>query len=345
MNANTVLYIDVICSEGHVPFNKIYINKLLSAGYEVKLILKKNYVKKLNLPNSMILFELPSFLFYDFKRIGIMNRLLMLLSLIYINLRIFSNRFKDIYIGGYEEISFFFSFFLKKTILINHNNVAGLSSNVKRFFFKQNSRKHKLLVFNENIKDYLMKMKVRNIIVNPHGLPEKFQNPENISNYNSFDKIIFLPSSNSSDLQIITELINNNSFLNFLKENNIVFIIKGSFVIENANIKIIDGFLDYKDYKGLFIESDIILLPYPVSFKYRVSGIFHECLANNKICLLSRIESFDIYKDYFTYDPFFKNTDELMNRITFLINTNAFSKSDNYKDLDKLEPNFEMFKA
>ena len=340
MNRNAVLYIDVICSDGHVAFNKIYINKLLSAGYEVKLILKKNYEKKLNLPNSMILFELPSFLFYDFKRIGIINRLLMLLSLIYINLRIFSNRFKDIYIGGYEEISFYFSFFIKKTILIKHNNISGLDNKLKRYFFIKNSKKHKLLVFNEDIKNYLIKLKLKNIIVKPHGLPEKFYLSSGNNNFSDFVKIIFIPSSNSSDQKFILELINNYFFLDYLKVNNYLLIIKGSYSNVNPNLLVIKNPLSYEDYKDIFMNADIILLPYPNSFKFRVSNVLHECIANNKICLLSKIESFEVYSIHFNFNPFFQNINELIERINYVVNSNNLMNSIYYREKEKLEPKF-----
>lgn len=340
MNNNKILYIDVMCSNGHVSFNKIYINKLISSGYEVKLILKKKYVKKLNLPDSMILFELPYFLFYDFKGIGIMNRLMMLISFIYINIRISTSKFRDIYIGGYEEISFYFSFFINKTILINHNNIGGLNNKLKKYFFIKNTKKHKVLVFNEKIKNYLIKLKVKNIIVKPHGLPEKFYTSEHGNMYDTFRKVIFIPSSNSSNLKFILELINNCSFLEYLKKNNYLLIIKGDFSTINPNLIVINGYLDFEVYKKIFLKADIILLPYPISFKYRVSGVLHECLANNKICLLSKIESFEVYTPHFKYNPFFRNIIELTERIDYLTNSNEFSSSYNYEDLEKLEPKF-----
>ena len=344
MNRNAVLYIDVICSDGHVAFNEIYISNLLKTGYEVKLILKKKCIKKLNLPDSLILFELPSFLFYDFKKYGIINRLMMLISFIYINFKIYKLKFSYVYVGGYEEISFYFSFFCKRTILINHNNIDGLNNRVKRYFFRKKSIKHKILVFNEKIKNYLIKIRINNLIVNSHGLPKVFSSSINNWKYDSFDKVIFLPSSSSSDLKFVLELINNSLFLDFLNTNNILLIIKGNYSIANPNIIVIDDFIDFEEYKSIFLKSDILLLPYPDSFRYRVSGVLHECLVNNKICLLSQIEAFESYSYHFTYNPFFRNIIELIERIEFLLKSDQFSTNHSYVFLDELEPHFNLKK-
>lgn len=340
---NKILYIDVICADGHINFNKIYINSLIKSNDDVKLILKKGYANKMGFNSKFILFELPEFLFYDFKKIPFLNRLMMTISLIYINFKILFKNYSNIYIGSYEEISFFCSFFGKKTTLINHNNISGLSNSLKRFFFIKLSKKHTMLVFNNQIRDYLYELSVKNVIVKPHGLPEVFSkniiNP--IRKHN--ERIIFLPSHNSIDVNFIDDAFSNEMFLSLLKEYNFKIVKKGGTVYKDSNIVTIDKVLGYEEYKSIFLESDIILLPYPSTFKYRVSGVLHECFVNNKLCLLSNIDAFRVYEGNFNYNPFFSDVDDLCQRLLELMTSFLSEESYNrnfYKNLSELNPIF-----
>ncbi|WP_312342370.1 hypothetical protein [Chryseobacterium binzhouense] len=340
---NKILYIDVICADGHINFNKIYINSLIESNEDVKLILKKGYANKMGFNSKFVLFELPEFLFYDFKKIRFFNRLMMTISLMYINIRILFKNYSNIYIGSYEEISFFCSFFGKKTILINHNNISGLSNSLKRFFFIKLSKKHTMLVFNNQIRDYLYELNIKNVIVKPHGLPEVFSKNIITPIRKHSERIIFLPSHNSIDVNFIDDAFNNEMLLSLLKEYNFKIVKKGGTVYKDSNIVTIDKVLGYEEYKSILLESDIILLPYPSTFKYRVSGILHECFVNDKLCLLSNIDAFRVYEGNFNYNPFFSDVNDLCRRLSELMISFLSEESYNgnyYKNLSELKPIF-----
>lgn len=340
---NKILYIDVICADGHINFNKIYINSLIKSNEDVKLILKKGYAEKMGFNSKFILFELPEFMFYDFKKIPFINRLMMTINLMYINLRILFKNYSKIYVGSYEEISFFFSFFSKKTILINHNNISGLSNRVKLFFFIKLSKKHTMLVFNNKIRDYLFELNAKNIIVKPHGLPEVFSKNIIYSIRKHDERIIFLPSHNSIDVNFIDSAFSNEVFLAFLKKYNFKIVKKGGTIYKDSNILTINKVLAYEEYKSIFLQSDIILLPYPSTFKHRVSGVLHECFANDKLCLLSNIDAFRVYEENFNYNPFFCDINDLSQRLlelmTLFLSEESFNRNF-YKNLSELEPVF-----
>ena len=81
-------------------------------------------------------------------------------------------------------------------------------------------------------------------------------------------------------------------------------------VIDNGNT-----YLKENDYQGLFKRANIILLAYPNSFKYQVSGVSYECVANNKKMLVLKNPSLSYCIYFYNYDIFFENANDVIRHI------------------------------
>ncbi len=324
-----ILYIDHISPDGHINFNKIYLDALMRQKYQVDIVCKAGYFKKIKTSNSHFKLEIPNIL-YRYKD-GITNRILFFLQLIYIKHKIDFSNYDYILLSSYEEISLFFAKYKYKLFIVNHDNIRGLDSRIKRFFIKKISQKNTHIVFEQYIKEHLKMYRINNVCVISHGLI----NPLNIKNVNFnslhnicpdlhnaplYNYVIFSPSASSTDYKFIRSLLSDESFGKFLMKNKIIFIAKGHFSkSNNKNIVIINNYLSQQQYESLFSISNLILICYPSSFKYRVSGILMECISNEKICFIKDIEALKIYSKCFTYNPYFKNKEELINLISLFI--------------------------
>lgn len=351
MEIRKILYIDMFSSTGHVNFNKIYINGLIDKGFNVRLILKDNYIKELSLSSTLVELSIPNHYFVDYNN-RIINRLQLLKILWYIKTKLDFSNYDLIIFSGYEEISLFLSNIKQKLVLINHNNISGLNSRIKRYFFKLISKNNIHIVFEQYIKKYLNNIGIKNVIAIPHGLPIPF--PFNsfeeeiavdtvlsTTDFKQYKKIIFSPSGSSIDYLFISKLICNKQFILFLKANEILLIIKGNFEpIETNNIVIIDYYLTEIQYRSLFMMSNAILISYPKTHKYRVSAVLFESISNNKICFLSEIEAFRNYEDHFNYNPFYKNIDELILNMRNWLLLDAITLSNPFSNKEILMPNF-----
>jgi len=99
-------------------------------------------------------------------------------------------------------------------------------------------------------------------------------------------------------------------------------------------------FFPVSEYEYLFLNSDIIIINYPKTFRNRTSGIFWECVANDKLCLLSDIKVFAGYGRFMKYVPFFNTIEEFMLKIFETLNLDEGLKKNPYLDKGKLTPNF-----
>lgn len=344
-----VLFIDPILQKGHVNFNNIYIESLKNAGYNLNFVFVAEYEHSLNISKSDIVYSIPKFLFRrDLGKIG--NRIAFFISIFLVRKAIDFKKYDIVIFSSFEEISFFFSW-IKNCYLINHINVStSLRSNIKQWFLYKVIRRNSLIVLDEDTKNYLLTRGNLNVFVQPHGLAPSKKISEvnfNLENNNifgiatKFNKIIFSPSESSLDIDFINTLIASKEFLKYIKEKNVLFVYKGKSLISNSNILCIDFFLSNNVYDRLFLESDVILIAYSSNFKYRVSGVLFECIANSKPCVVSKIDSLLFYKNYFNYNPFYSTINELLQILETLDRSD--NKGDYYKNLTLLEPNFYNF--
>lgn len=311
-----ILYIDFVSHPSHVNFNRMHIKALRECA-EIDFVFKEGYKDTLDMEITSTVLTIPWY-FYKIKGNGFLCRLQYLFILLYIKNRICFNSYKGVVFSYYEEISLFFARYPQKLYLINHVNLSGLSSKIKLFFFKKISKGNTQIVFNHGMMSYLQLLGINNVKVVQHGIMSVFKKKEenvcckdglkiDIAKYN---KIIFSPSSNSSDLSFLRLLLESQTFKTYLCENNYLFIVKSQDLKStHSNIYVIDYYISNDFYKYLFVKSNIIAICYPETFKYRVSGVFFECISNKKNVVLSDIDALTCYKYIFSSYPYFKDVE------------------------------------
>ena len=345
-----IIYIDPLSNDGHLNFNRIYISKLLEENINIDIVVKEDYNLDIKLPLGSAKYNIPN-CYYSKNRGGLFNRYNYYKILRFIKQKINLKDYDYVIMAGYEEISFFFSN-IKNIILINHNNISGLNNPIKQLFFKLISKTNTHIVFEQYMKDYLYTLGISNVIVIPHGLPLPIDesaicNESELTflfdgiNLNKFKYIIFSPSGTSVDTDFLNHLVQSTQFNNFIQENQILLILKGNIdTTDNCNIYSTNKYLSEYQYHYLFRISDTILITYPSTHRNRVSAVFFECVANNKICFMSDILTFRSNANHIKFPFFFSSINELIKCIEVYIKLENKTQLIPYKNTENMVPTF-----
>ena len=341
---NKVLYIDPVSHRAHVNFNKLQLNSLLRCS-DVSCVFKQGYSTLLGEYSTNIVLEIPS-PFYDFKGNGLVTRIQYWRILRYLKRNIDFSQYDKVIYSYYEEISYFFASMPKGALLFNHVNIAGLTSFVKRWFYKRVSRCNTQLVFNERMKDYLNLIGVTKVEIVPHGVLPKFEEPKisaineiNID-LNSYSKVLFMPSATSANQSFVKKLLCSQKFYDYLISKNYLLIVKGNYsCLDSSHVLMLKHFLSDECYQYLLIKSDIIILAYHEEFINRVSGVLFECVSNEKNVIMSNVDGLLAYKDIFSDYPYFTDIESLIEKIDYYDSHESIYRQDYNRDA--LEPNYE----
>ena len=305
MKRNNILYIDLLTSSGHLPYNEYQINAFKALGLDVWIICREpqaSYFRQKGIKVAFVLDER----FYS--KHSHFNRL----YLIWIQLKIYhyirTHHFEYVVIGSYDTITQFLMPLTIDTFIINHVNPTFLDNPIKLLLTNLISNRAIHVALNEDIKSYLAsKLATKRVICVPHGFSKKnkincaFQDRD----LSLYHKIIFCPSVGSSDIHKIESLLLSTEVLTFLHSNNYLLILKGDYKCsQSENILCIHRHLSKEEYDDLFIKSDLILIWYNESFQYRVSGVLFECIGNNKVASIADIPSMRSYEMIFNYNPY-----------------------------------------
>lgn len=316
-----VLFVDYTYQIGHVNFNQIHIEALKAEGYDVKIILHKRIVEQLPFNKDDYALVLPDFLR---QRDGhaVINRILFILALLFIKVKVRVKKFDKVIISYCDEVTIGILPLCHDMYIICHNNADSFCNSVKRFFIKHLAQNNFFIVFNKGMTKPFEHYGIKNVFVVSHGCVSPFKARADVSlpiDTSSYDWVVFHPSPNLNT-DFIIDLLSNVRFEKYLRDNNILFLLrdKSNNAKGRGNIKFINGYLSQLQYQQLFLLSDLILLAYPETFEYRVSGVSFECVANGKRLLIKRNIAFDYCRDFFNYDPMFDNVTDLCGKIDFL---------------------------
>lgn len=341
---NKILYIDFVSHHAHANFNKMQLRALMNNS-EVFCVFKQGYGSCLDLSPSNVVLEIP-LPFYNFRANGLITRIYYWRILKYIKRYVDFSLYDKVIYSYYEEISFFFAGMPKGAFLFNHVNLAGLSSSIKKWFYKRVSESNTQLVFNERMKSFLNGIGIPSVIKVAHGIPPKFDKLENTFNnelnrdISSYDKVLFMPSATSANQTFLKDLLSSEKFNEYLKTKNYLMIVKGDYPCnDESNILLLKHFLSDECYKYLLLNSDIIILAYHEGFINRVSGVLFECIGNEKNVVMSKVDGLLAYKDIFYADPYFSDFESLIEKIDYYENHGTIYRTD--IDRKTLEPKYE----
>jgi hypothetical protein len=342
MKKKNILYIGYIIQYGHINFDRIHIEALRSTGNNVKLILHYQIAKELGYPLTDYELIIPKYLGIDTHN-PLMNRFLYMVTLLFIKFNVHFENYDKIILSKMDELTLGLLPLCKKMYLICHDNAGDFRNKIKRYFMIKLSRNNFFIVFNDRMKQPFLQNKISNVFIVSHGCvpPHTSDNNKEISSVKlEPDNFVVFHPSIKIDKDFLNDIIHNKKFHQYLILNNVLFILRDkSLRIENCkNIKIIHDYLPHSQYQKLFNASDVVLLVYPDEFKYQVSGVSYECIANQKNILIRKNPSLEYCKAYYNYDPFFTTLEQLCEKIDYLHN-NPTAKS--IVSIESLQPNYD----
>lgn len=300
-----ILYIDLLSPKGHLFLNRAFLNIFASFSNRLDLSCQKGYMECNNIPKKIKriygipiqYYKVNSKFNYRIKNIKKINWVMK-----NINIDIYDL----IFISSYETISFSLVWprnIKPRVIVFNHNNLDEINNKFKYIFFKLIPKYIEHAVFEDYMKNYLLKeIKIPNKVWVVH-------HPTDISKSNDYkkiknkffpkekviNKIIFAPSG-SNDENFIQRIVSLQRKDNFFDSMLFKLIIKSKKIdYQENNLIIIKKYLSYEEYVSFFNNALLILLPYPKSFSYRISGVLFDCFSFRKRFVASSIPIFRYY--------------------------------------------------
>lgn len=322
-----VLFIDYTYQKGHVNFNRIHIDAIRAAGYDVDLILHSDIAVNLEYPANDYILRLPHCLNQRDKS-PILNRIVYIIILLWIKIKVFRfSKYSHVIVSSCDEPTLGLLPLCRNMYIMCHNT-ASAYSRVKRFFLKRLARHNTFLVFDEYMKKPLIDNGIKRVKIVSHGCvpPFKPYNEKSIpTKMKEFDKVIFHPSS-KADTSFVESLVTDNRLCDFLHKKNVLLVIHGKKKDEwnlSGNICFLTGFMPNDEYQAVFQKSDVILLAYPSSFQNQVSGVSFECVANRKNILIREHPALTYCRDFYNYDPIFSSNEALLKKLEMLISNDS----------------------
>lgn len=318
-----ILYIDYIFLFGHVNFDKIQINALRRTGAAVKLVMHEAFAARLGFPAQDYELVIPARLNPPAGASPLLNRIYFLRTLLYIRRHVDFRAWDAVVFSTFDEVTMSLVPLCRRKLLFCHGNVTTLGITAKRLLMKLIGRHNYFLVFNDYMRRKCLATGLSRTMVVSHGCVKPYR-MDRAAERLPFDKsrysmVIFHPSA-SPNVEFFRSLTSDRGFCDFLMRENILLVLHTDTALGSAcpNIMEIKGYMEGDEYKALFLTSDIILIAYPASFCYRVSGVSYECVANGKRALILSSDAFNYCRDYYNYDPMFADARALEEKILYL---------------------------
>lgn len=329
-------------------FNRIHLKALSSLNYNITYCARQSMIDGDISCKNIVFWPIPES--YYTKRyirfsVAINARVRDISILRFLQKEANKMQFDAIVFLSYDVMSLI-TFRTKIPVFIyDHNNIGHLNNSIKLFLTRRLGSNMVHLVPNSYCLNIATnKLPGKKIELVPHGLDLPYvieDDYQAISKYvnkgdNSVNdmRFIFCPASSSLDFKFLNNVLGSEKVLDFIHRNNIIIFVKSKvFTSQDDNIVVIKDFLPDNTYQYFLLKSSAVFLPYDKSFGARVSGIFHECLANNVPAIGSNVPAFTAYTDYCNYNPIITNDQDFIKSINEILNT-----KDYYNKLTLLNP-------
>lgn len=343
-----ILFVDHVSGLGHVNFNRIYIDALLAQGFDVKLALSKSLAAHMEYDENLYAVKIPDF--YT-THSPLWRRVRFFLQLLYMKMVVNVKPYDLMFFSAYDELTFSLFHFSKPIYVVNHGNIRGLDNKLKKMCILRISRRCTQVVFNQYMKEAFVRYGIENVEIISHGCRPPFEPKAGVDLSTLSSKltdanckVLFFPSDSSADVAFLEKMLDDEILLSYLQKENILFVVKSTKIhSRHSNVLVVNTYLPQPVYQALFLRSDVVLIAYPESFVYRVSGVLFECLANGKNVLIKDIPALRIYEGYFGKSPFFRDEIELLEKLRLFV-----EKGDMFKgmvNLKELQPDFSVLEV
>ncbi len=295
-----ILYVDLLSPAGHKNLNTTLIRIFAEMG-NLDVALREGYIDLSDIKNSVHWFyEIPSQYFNSSTKY--MTRKMSVSRIKWLLQRVDINSYDLIFIAGYETLSFAYAWPAKANVrvaILNHNNLDELTNWVKRFFFKRIPKYIEHVVFEDYMKEYLLKKIGISNKVWVINHPVAFDKVTDYTKMFGLSKpakkelrLIFAPS-NSNDEKFVTNLIDWQKKEKFLDNTFFSLVVKSKAQeYRDDRLLVVSSQFSYEDYLRYMAEASYVLLPYSKRFSYRVSGVFFDAMAFRKKVIASSTKFF-----------------------------------------------------
>lgn len=331
-----LLLIDYISPQGHIIFDHIHIQALLSAGYDLHLVGRKGQFADFVNKGLVTITEIPEKYYRYYKRFySLMERIKGVLSLFWIKKNLNLRNFDGIVFLSYDILSLYFFRTSVAVYLINHNNVDQFNSRIKLSMTRDLPSNFIQIALNDYMEDELKRLlPKRKVCFVPHGFLEPTNAGLRPKFINDGDRFIFCPVNRNYDSAIINDIIQSATFKEYLNQNRIQLYIKSQLCqAPEGNIRLLP-YLSEAEYNYMLSNAVGVILPYGGDFRYRCSGILFECVARNTPILATERKALKIYKDEIDIH-YFDSVHSLLDAIDVI--KSAEKKCNNY-NIDKFQP-------
>lgn len=318
-----ILYINYIPQYGHVNFDTIHVHALEQAGARVSVVMHASIARRLPFPGEKYAMVLPAALDPGPEASPLKNRIYYARTLLYLSRHIDFRAYDGVVLSSFEEISLALVPLCRGKLLVSHGNVASLDNAVKAFFLRRIAKSNGFIVFNDTMRRHYVHAGFKRVFTVSHGcvppFPPAAEAVELPYDKADYDMVAFHPSA-APDPDFVARLVADGDFLETLRRERILLILRGNAPagLSSNNIMFLPGYLHTPLYRALFMASRAIIMAYPPSFRYRVSGVSFECVANGKAGLVLDMPSLRYCRAFFNYDPFFRTPHDLAERLIAL---------------------------
>lgn len=281
-----ILFIDPACWEGHIAYNRYWIDMFQKEHISFKAVLKLGYGKSLNLSAENIIWE------YTEPTKDTPKHQLLCQIYKHINPRQFDYVVFSVVNKGAFIRSPFFLF--TRCILVSH--VWSPPSFLYKLFLRILSFRHRLVSIDPFIHQNLLQHRIPNTLV-IHPVPRWSAVTSRVTESHLFQ--VYVPSRNSHT-EFTGWIKQDSSFSAWLRQNGIQLHIRDSHTDKQEEIIFSDELMDAQTYQQKIQQADLILIPYDSDFTNRISNVFLEAIALHKNILIKRPTHLDHYQ---TFDP------------------------------------------
>lgn len=240
-------------------------------------------------------------------------------------------KFDYIFFASFDEYCLFFltAFFRKfrsKVFIIYRNNIDSIDTlRRKKILFQQYCKYLNHIVFEEFQREHLIenyKIKPEKVSVLPYPMRDKLPQRKK-----EFD---FVAISNSNDEDWIHFLIENEKKTEYLKTKKLQLVFRSrQETFDNGNLHVIKGYLESDKYNHYISGARVLFVPYPSTFRYRMSGVMIDAFSNDIRIVGTNIPLFRIYEK--RYPEICRTIDSLEEFLSVIDNLTVCEMTENFQ--------------
>lgn len=317
-----LLLLDYISYTYHMNFNKIHVEALLEMGHQLHLVGRRGQFDNIENNASVVISEIPERFFSERPLHAISFRLQGIARLLWVKANIKWGEYDAVIVLTYDILSLAAFHIKEKTYLINHTNVQELWSKLKLFMTRKLPENYIHVALNEEMERKLKELLPGKIVYHiPHGVCAPLGAGREPAFLNKERKFLFCPVNRNYDSAYVKQLLEDPHLLDYLRKQKVTLFIKESMKVQCDSEAVINVTADLgkEEYNYMIQHAVAVLLPYEEAFKYRCSGIFFECVANQTPVISTGIEAMRIYESLVEMRTF-TDVNGLLDAIEYYLN-------------------------